>query len=559
MQKLGVRALLVLLLAAAAAGGRWGRAPLYGGSSDFAEIGREMAERGDWLTPSFDYDRFLDKPPLQEWLMLASYRLFGVSEESARAPSALALVGCVGLTMLMGEALFGAATGLLAGVLMATTMGFSVYSYSTIAEPLLALWMTAALLCFWEHRRDPSREGWLWGLYVSLALGVLTKGLTALVFPCGIIGLFLVLVDGPKSLKPLLFGRGWLLLLALSLPWHLWIAVHNKGYLWFYFIHEHFLRFIGERALEDEHISTPAFFALTAAALFPWIAFLPKAAWFHWRAWREKREAGEPVLFLLLWAGVIMGFFAVSDFKCHYYSIPGWPAVMLLIAHPLAVRLKDHGDIRPLLASSLALAAAGAAGLYLLPQAARAIRLESAFPWIIEDSSRSLKILLVAASAASALVFLRRHSAALLCLGAMMVPLIAFSDRAISRLGPVLSEKSLAETAARCLETLPPTTPLVHVETEEDIYHAPALFYARRRIWLVMPRDKQVFPLGRTFYLDPESFRSWWKAGKPVLLMGDQARTEKLLGEEPRFVLARSGGHELTANVDVCGEPAVSR
>lgn len=544
--------LLVLALAALAALGHGGRAPLYGGSSDFAEIGREMAERGDWLTPSFDYDRFLDKPPLQEWLMLASYRLFGVSEESARLPSALALVGCVGLTMLIGEALYGAATGALAGLLLATTMGFSIYSFSTIAEPLLALWMSGALLCFWRFRQAPDRRAWLWGLYVCLALGVLTKGLTALIFPCGIIGLFLRLRDGPKSLGPLSFAPGWLLLLLLCMPWHLWIAWHNDGYLWFYFVHEHFLRFLGERALVDVHISTPEFFGVLAAALFPWIALLPQALWFHGRAWRRE-GLSEPVLFLLLWAAVILGFFAVSKFKCHYYSIPAWPALILLIAHPLAVRLQDRRGVRPLLASLLALAGAGAAALYFLPAAARTLRLAPSFPWIVEDSRKSLAILLLASSAASLLVCFRRHRAAIVCLGAMMAPLLIFSDRAIARLGPELSEKSLAEAAVRCLATLPPETALVHVETEEDIYHAPALFYARRRIWLVMPRDKQVFPLGRTFYLAPEDFDAWWHSRQPVLLMGDESRAEDLLGGVPRFVLARSGGHVLAANAPVCG------
>jgi 4-amino-4-deoxy-L-arabinose transferase-like glycosyltransferase len=543
----------VLLLAAVSALGHRSRAPLYGGSTDFAEIGREMAERGDWLTPRFDYDRFLDKPPLQDWLVLLSYRLFGVTEEAARLPSALALVGCVGLTMLIGDALFGATTGCLAGLFLATTMGFSIYSYSPIAEPLLAFWITASLLCFWRFRRDPGRSVRLWLMYASLALGVLTKGLTALIFPCGVIALFLLFNDGFKGLGPLLFARGWLLVVLLCLPWHLWIAWHNQGYLWFYFVHEQVLRFMGARVVEDEHLSNPAFLSLAAAALFPWIIFLPKALWFHWRSRREGGELSEPALFVLLWAVVILGFFVVSKFKCHYYAIPAWPALMLLIAHPLGVRLKNSGDIRPLLASLLFLSAASAVGLLVLPQVARALRLELAFPWILEDSEKSMVILLVVSLSASLLVYRRRLHAALFCIFAMMLPLIAFSQRAISRLGPVLSEKSLAEAAVRCLATLPVSTPLVHVETREDIYQAPAVFYARRRIWLVMPRDKQVFPLGREFYLDPERFDSWWRDGRPVLLMGDKDRMAALLGGMPRFVLARSGGNILTANRDVCG------
>lgn len=51
----------------------------------YAEIGRKMAETGDWITPQIDYGvPFWGKPPLSTWLTAASFKVFSVNEFAAR-------------------------------------------------------------------------------------------------------------------------------------------------------------------------------------------------------------------------------------------------------------------------------------------------------------------------------------------------------------------------------------------------------------------------------------------------------------------------------------------
>src|SRR5258708_1674818 len=60
----------------------------------YAEIPREMLVRGEWVVPYLEGQPYLDKPPLLYWLVMASYRLFGVHDWSARIVPALAVHGC---------------------------------------------------------------------------------------------------------------------------------------------------------------------------------------------------------------------------------------------------------------------------------------------------------------------------------------------------------------------------------------------------------------------------------------------------------------------------------
>jgi 4-amino-4-deoxy-L-arabinose transferase-like glycosyltransferase len=56
----------------------------------FAEASREMIQRADYVIPYFNNQLRLDKPPLAYWAQVASYRIFGESDFSARFPSAIA-------------------------------------------------------------------------------------------------------------------------------------------------------------------------------------------------------------------------------------------------------------------------------------------------------------------------------------------------------------------------------------------------------------------------------------------------------------------------------------
>ena len=56
----------------------------------FVEVGHQMLERGDWVTPWWNGERFFDYPVWGYWMVGLSFQLFGVSEWAARLPVALA-------------------------------------------------------------------------------------------------------------------------------------------------------------------------------------------------------------------------------------------------------------------------------------------------------------------------------------------------------------------------------------------------------------------------------------------------------------------------------------
>src|SRR5258707_14160667 len=69
----------------------------------YAEIPREMLQRGEWVVPYLQGEPYFDKPPLLYWLVRLSYRLFGVHDWSARLVPALAVHGCILLTYAFGR------------------------------------------------------------------------------------------------------------------------------------------------------------------------------------------------------------------------------------------------------------------------------------------------------------------------------------------------------------------------------------------------------------------------------------------------------------------------
>ena len=213
---------------------------------------------------------------------------------------------------------------------------------------------------------------------------------------------------------------GLLLFLAIAAPWHVLAALRNPdhgnpvgnvptpghvhGFLYFYFVNEHFLRFLGKRYPHDYNKqSWIAYWLGQLAWLFPWSLFLPAALV---RAWRNRRiffsdlryDATNTIQFLdprmtahdasflasrlrfrartglllSLYAGFILIFFAISTNQ-EYYTWPAWFAVLLLISGSLAtIEEAPEGNARWINASSKWLTAAHAlfAGVGVLAAAA---------------------------------------------------------------------------------------------------------------------------------------------------------------------------------------------
>src|SRR5512146_2324841 len=250
-----------------------------------AEAAREMVLRHDWVTLYTDGFRYLEKAPLMYWGMATSYEIFGVNNWSTRLPLLLGVLALILATYYLGRYVYGEKGGLLAGVVLATSLGPYVYTRFLIPEVLVTLWLTIGFFLFLRslEQEQPSRFV-CWGFAATCALSVLTKGLIGLVFPFAAIGAFLLLTRNLKHLLKLRLFSSTLVFLAIAAPWHILAALRNpaqgeaRGFIWFYFINEHVMRFLGKRVPPGyDTVPLLIFWGLVLVWLFPWSVFLPQA------------------------------------------------------------------------------------------------------------------------------------------------------------------------------------------------------------------------------------------------------------------------------------------
>jgi 4-amino-4-deoxy-L-arabinose transferase-like glycosyltransferase len=310
-----------------------------------AEASREILLNHDWVTLYVDGIRYLAKAPLMYWLVAISYKLFGVSEWQTRLPLALGVLGLACSVYLFGRRVFGREAGFYAALITVTSPGFYVFTRFLIPEVMVAMFLTLGLYFFLVacEQEEPSR--WLcWGIAVTVALNVLTKSLIGLVFPVAIILVYLFLTGDLGKIWKLRPLSSTLVFLVVAVPWHALAAIRNpaqptgpeKGFLWFYFVNEQFMRFLNKRIPHDYgKVPLPLFYALLLLWILPWcIFFFPalKEIPASVRAWRDRLDARERANLLLgIWAAVIVGFFSFSS-RQEYYSLPAVPALALLTA-----------------------------------------------------------------------------------------------------------------------------------------------------------------------------------------------------------------------------------
>ena len=365
-----------------------------------AQVAQHMAESGDWVTMKVDGIRYLEKPPLPYWLDAALYRVLGQNAFATHLPNALALLGCAWIAWLWTTRAWGRRAGLYAALGVLTSMGPFLFTRFSIPEALLSFLLLFALYCFITGLEShlPAR---FYGMWAALALATLTKGLIAPVFFAAA-AIPLLLLSGHwrrwLQLKPF---SGILLFLAIAAPWHILAGLANPdqghpignhptpgnvhGFWYFYFVNEHFLRFIGERFPHDyNRLPFLAYWLLHLVWLFPWSLFLPAllvAAWKTRHTWMQhlRRDAGQTVDFYLdhavredvagyvarlkfrvrsawllgLFSAFILLFFSISTNQ-EYYTFPAWTPLLILIAAMLAEIEQNRGPDgeKPLLSTA---------------------------------------------------------------------------------------------------------------------------------------------------------------------------------------------------------------
>lgn len=549
-----------------------------------AQIARNMLVSGDWVTARINGVLYLEKSPLGYWLMAVSYAIFGVHDWAARLPTALGSIGLMWITMALGRWGFGQAAGFYAGLAVGTSVGLFLFTRIVIPDVLLALAITCAFYCFLRAVEDEDRR-WALGFWTSLGMGLLLKGLLAVLVPVVTGGLYLLIrrqIWVRRTWRLLRPSIGILLMLSLYVPWVLLATLRNpplfdwtlhsdpgvyRGFFWFYFINEHVLRFLNLRYPHDYNTVPRLTFLLSHLVwIFPWSVFLP-AALMQGKSVTGHR-ASRLRLLAILWIVFLLAFLSLSTTQ-EYYSMPCYSAFALLAGAALA-----EGRKRWLSAGYGVLALAGvlmAGGVCLILYRVRGAEavgdISSALTHHPDAYTLSLghlrdltlmsfaylrgPLLLAGISLGVGTVaawLSRSRIIAPLCLAAMMALLAHAAYWAMAVFDPYLSSRPLAEAIAAGAPG--------QLIIEGHYYPASSVvFYTNRPALLLNGRvDNLAYgaaaPGAPPVFIEDKDLAGLWKGDRKLYLVAaveSRPRLERLLGTIHLF--AERGGKCVLSNL----------
>lgn len=315
----------------------------------YAEISREMLQRGDWVVPHLLGLRYFEKPVAGYWFNNVSQMIFGETNFAVRFGSVFCtllstlLIGWLAMLMWRNRQ-----TAFIAALIyLSFTLVFSIGTYSVL-DPMITLWMTAAMVASYFCMRAATTKqkalSWI-ALGLACGMGFMTKGFLALALPVIAV---LPIVCYEKRFKTL-FGWGPLAILSallLSLPWVLAIAHREPDYWNYFFWVEHIQRFAEENA---QH-KAPFWYYIPVMFLgaLPWMGLLPGALIAGW----TKRVMRPELFFLLSWALMPLIFFSVAKGKLPTYILPCFAPLALLIADHIE-QIRQSGKLRALKANGI--------------------------------------------------------------------------------------------------------------------------------------------------------------------------------------------------------------
>ncbi len=303
----------------------------------YASLSLAMLHSGDWITPRLNGFLYFEKPPLQYWGGALGMAVFGVNEFAARLWPGLCGLATVVLVAATARRMWGERAGWHALFIAASTSWIVLNSHFLSLDAGLTAALTL-VLCAVLLVAEPglltsrARRRWMLAAWAGMALAVLSKGLIGIVIPGAVLVLHSLWRRDVGLWRQLEWWRGTALFLFIAAPWFVLVEMRNPGFAWFFFVHEHF-----ERYLTTVHRREGAwwyFLPYLLVGFLPWTTTLPWLA--RPRTVRRSDQPQSSVGLLVTWALFVLVFFSASSSKLPSYILPMFPALALLLARRTA-------------------------------------------------------------------------------------------------------------------------------------------------------------------------------------------------------------------------------
>ena len=429
----------------------------------YVETPREMIERGDLVVPYFNYEPRVNKPVLSYWMVGGLYAVLGESVAVQRVGIAVGGLVIVACAFCLACLIWQSRTaGLVAAIGLAVDPRFVMFSRRIFIDVWTSAFMALTLTFFVASERLPARRRlFLTLMYVSVALGVLTKGPVAAGLPALAFASYLAINRELGRTKEMMILPGLLIVLTIVVPWYVALYLRDGWtHITSFFIGENIGRYtqgIGYQPSRGVGFYLPVIFADG----FPLSVFLIPAA----VLFRRSREAR----LLWSWVFVIVLFFSFSHDKQDLYILPILPAVAALAAGALIHAPVGLGLVRATsIALGLVLTLAGGVVLYVVG--------DGEGPYALAGALTVGWLALAAGSTATALALKRR---ALAAVTAASIGLTAVNWTVVMRVLPDLERLKPVPTL---VETLRPRLASGDVLSTYGVALPSMVYYLRRHV-----------------------------------------------------------------------------
>ena len=310
---------------------------------------QEMLATNNILSPTyFSEDRF-QKPILYYWLVLISYKIFGINWFGARFVAVFFAALSVCVTWLIGKRLFNRRVATLSAIILMTVPLFFRHAKNVVPDMALNFFIVGAIycaICFLQGsfgilggvlEKESKVRKYRNLFFILCALGFMIKGFIAVIIPFLTVIFFSSVSRNSKILSAMRFGWGLIVMLLIICPWFFYmIATHGQTYLDYMLVDETKNRLITSEAgnIVGKILATffdhVLFYLNVIGSYFaPWSIFLIGAIPLAVLRVRSKNSDHESLNILLIWFFTVFCFFSLIYFSINHY--------VLILTTPFAI------------------------------------------------------------------------------------------------------------------------------------------------------------------------------------------------------------------------------